>query len=89
MQVIGEVARDHHFDSDPAARTAGRFLVVRLFISPKDLLAARSRKAASRRGGKKIIYDVNAAASHITLRYTMMEDAGRVAFGLRPRSPLF
>jgi hypothetical protein len=32
---------------------------------------------------------VNAAASHITLRYTMMEEAGRVVSGLRPRSALF
>jgi len=33
--------------------------------------------------------DVNAAATHITLRHVMMEEAGRVAFGLRPRSALF
>jgi alkylation response protein AidB-like acyl-CoA dehydrogenase len=33
--------------------------------------------------------DVNAAATHIATRRLMMEDAGRVAFGLRPRTPLF
>jgi indole-3-acetate monooxygenase len=38
---------------------------------------------------EQALRDVHAAASHITLRHTMMEEAGRVAFGLRPRSPLF
>jgi alkylation response protein AidB-like acyl-CoA dehydrogenase len=38
---------------------------------------------------ERALRDVNAAASHITLRYTMMEEAGRVAFGLPPRNPLF
>jgi alkylation response protein AidB-like acyl-CoA dehydrogenase len=33
--------------------------------------------------------DINAAATHITTRRTMMEEAGRVAFGLPPRTPLF
>src|SRR5579875_796812 len=37
----------------------------------------------------RALRDVHAAASHITLRHTMMEEAGRVAFGLPPRSPLF
>jgi indole-3-acetate monooxygenase len=38
---------------------------------------------------ERALRDVNAAASHITLRYAMMEEAGRVAFGLPPRSALF
>jgi len=38
---------------------------------------------------ERALRDVHAAASRITLRQTMMEEAGRVAFGLRPRSPLF
>jgi indole-3-acetate monooxygenase len=38
---------------------------------------------------ERALRDAHAAASHITLRQTMMEEAGRVAFGLRPRSPLF
>jgi indole-3-acetate monooxygenase len=38
---------------------------------------------------ERALRDVHAAASHITLRHTMMEEAGRVAFGLPPRSPLF
>jgi len=38
---------------------------------------------------EQALRDAHAAASHITLRHTMMEEAGRVAFGLRPRSPLF
>ena len=38
---------------------------------------------------ERALRDVNAAATHITLRHVMMEEAGRVAFGLRPRSALF
>ncbi len=38
---------------------------------------------------ERALRDVNAAASHITLRHTMMEEAGRVAFGLPSRNPLF
>lgn len=38
---------------------------------------------------ERTLRDVNAAASHITLRRTMMEEAGRVAFGLPPHNPLF
>jgi alkylation response protein AidB-like acyl-CoA dehydrogenase len=38
---------------------------------------------------ERALRDVHAAASHITWRHTMMEDAGRVAFGLAPHSPLF
>lgn len=38
---------------------------------------------------ERALRDVNAAASHITLRRIMMEDAGRVAFGLPPHNPLF
>ena len=38
---------------------------------------------------ERALRDVHAAATHITLRHTMMEEAGRVAFGLPPRSPLF
>lgn len=38
---------------------------------------------------ERALRDVHAAATHITLRHTMMEEAGRVAFGVPPRSPLF
>jgi alkylation response protein AidB-like acyl-CoA dehydrogenase len=38
---------------------------------------------------ERALRDVNAAATHITVRRVMMEEAGRVAFGLRPRTPLF
>ena len=38
---------------------------------------------------ERALRDVNTAASHITLRRTMMEEAGRVAFGLPPHNPLF
>jgi hypothetical protein len=31
--------------------------------------------------------DVNSAASHSTMRYTMMESQGSLAFGLRPAEP--
>jgi len=37
---------------------------------------------------ERALRDVNAAASHITMRRTMMEEAGRVAFGLPPQTPL-
>ena len=38
---------------------------------------------------ERALRDVNAAASHITTRRVMMEEAGRVTFGLPPRTPLF
>jgi alkylation response protein AidB-like acyl-CoA dehydrogenase len=38
---------------------------------------------------ERALRDVNVAATHITTRRIMMEEAGRVAFGLRPRTPLF
>ena len=38
---------------------------------------------------ERALRDVNAAATHITTRRVMMEEAGRVAFGLSPRTPLF
>jgi alkylation response protein AidB-like acyl-CoA dehydrogenase len=38
---------------------------------------------------ERALRDVNAAATHITTRRVMMEEAGRVAFGLPPRTPLF
>jgi indole-3-acetate monooxygenase len=38
---------------------------------------------------ERALRDVNAAATHITVRRVMMEEAGRVAFGLLPRTPLF
>jgi indole-3-acetate monooxygenase len=38
---------------------------------------------------ERALRDVNAAASHITMRRIMMEEAGRVAFGLPPKTPLF
>jgi alkylation response protein AidB-like acyl-CoA dehydrogenase len=37
---------------------------------------------------ERALRDVNAAATHITMRRTMMEEAGRVAFGLPPQTPL-
>jgi len=37
---------------------------------------------------ERALRDVNAAASHITIRRIMMEEAGRVAFGLPPQTPL-
>jgi indole-3-acetate monooxygenase len=38
---------------------------------------------------ERALRDVNAAATHITTRRVMMEEAGRVAFGLLPQTPLF
>jgi len=38
---------------------------------------------------ERALRDINAAATHITTRRVMMEEAGRVAFGLPPRTPLF
>ena len=38
---------------------------------------------------ERALRDVNAAATHITTRRVMMEEAGRVAFGLPPQTPLF
>jgi len=38
---------------------------------------------------ERALRDVNAAATHMTTRRVMMEEAGRVAFGLAPRTPLF
>jgi indole-3-acetate monooxygenase len=38
---------------------------------------------------ERALRDVNAAATHIATRRVMMEEAGRVAFGLPPRTPLF
>lgn len=37
----------------------------------------------------RALRDVNAAAAHMATRRPMMEEAGRVAFGLQPRSPVF
>jgi indole-3-acetate monooxygenase len=37
----------------------------------------------------RALRDVNAAATHIATRRIMMEEAGRVAFGLPPRIPVF
>jgi indole-3-acetate monooxygenase len=37
----------------------------------------------------RALRDVNAAATHIATRRIMMEEAGRVAFGLPPRTPVF
>jgi indole-3-acetate monooxygenase len=38
---------------------------------------------------ERALRDVNAAAAHIATRRVMMEEAGRVAFGSPPRTPLF
>jgi alkylation response protein AidB-like acyl-CoA dehydrogenase len=38
---------------------------------------------------ERALRDVNAAATHLATRRIMMEEAGRVAFGLAPRTPLF
>jgi alkylation response protein AidB-like acyl-CoA dehydrogenase len=38
---------------------------------------------------ERALRDINTAATHITTRRVMMEEAGRVAFGLPPRTPLF
>jgi alkylation response protein AidB-like acyl-CoA dehydrogenase len=38
---------------------------------------------------ERALRDINTAATHITTRRIMMEEAGRVAFGLPPRTPLF
>lgn len=38
---------------------------------------------------ERALRDVNAAATHMTTRRIMMEEAGRVVFGLPPRTPLF
>jgi indole-3-acetate monooxygenase len=38
---------------------------------------------------ERALRDVNAAATHITTRRLMIEEAGRVVFGLPPRTPLF
>jgi alkylation response protein AidB-like acyl-CoA dehydrogenase len=38
---------------------------------------------------ERALRDVNAAATHITTRRVMIEEAGRVVFGLAPRTPLF
>jgi alkylation response protein AidB-like acyl-CoA dehydrogenase len=38
---------------------------------------------------ERALRDVNAAATHMATRRIMMEEAGRVAFGLAPRTPLF
>ena len=38
---------------------------------------------------ERALRDVNTAATHMAVRRLMMEDAGRVAFGLAPRTPLF
>jgi len=38
---------------------------------------------------ERALRDVNTAATHMTVRRMMMEEAGRVAFGLAPRTPLF
>jgi len=38
---------------------------------------------------EKALRDVNAAASHITLRRIFMEESGRVAFGIAPQNPFF
>jgi alkylation response protein AidB-like acyl-CoA dehydrogenase len=38
---------------------------------------------------ERALRDVNTAATHMAVRRLMMEEAGRVAFGLSPRTPLF
>lgn len=38
---------------------------------------------------ERALRDVNTAATHMAVRRLMMEDAGRVAFGMVPRTPLF
>ena len=38
---------------------------------------------------ERALRDVNAAATHMATRRVMMEEAGRVTFGLPPRTPLF
>jgi alkylation response protein AidB-like acyl-CoA dehydrogenase len=38
---------------------------------------------------ERALRDVHAGASHVTMRRTMMEDAGRVGFGLPPKFPAF
>jgi alkylation response protein AidB-like acyl-CoA dehydrogenase len=38
---------------------------------------------------ERALRDVNAAGTHMTTRRVMMEEAGRVAFGLSPKTPLF
>ena len=38
---------------------------------------------------ERALRDVNTAATHMAVRRVMMEEAGRVAFGLPPRTPLF
>ena len=38
---------------------------------------------------ERALRDVNSAATHIATRRIMMEDAGRVVFGLAPKTPLF
>jgi alkylation response protein AidB-like acyl-CoA dehydrogenase len=38
---------------------------------------------------ERALRDVNTAATHIATRRIMMEEAGRVTFGLPPRTPLF
>jgi alkylation response protein AidB-like acyl-CoA dehydrogenase len=38
---------------------------------------------------ERALRDVNTAATHMAVRRVMMEEAGRVAFGLLPRTPLF
>jgi indole-3-acetate monooxygenase len=38
---------------------------------------------------ERALRDVNTAATHMTVRRSMMEEAGRVTFGLSPRAPLF
>jgi alkylation response protein AidB-like acyl-CoA dehydrogenase len=38
---------------------------------------------------ERALRDVNTAATHMAVRRVMMEEAGRVAFGLIPRTPLF
>jgi alkylation response protein AidB-like acyl-CoA dehydrogenase len=38
---------------------------------------------------ERALRDINAASTHMTTRRVMMEEAGRVAFGLPPRTPIF
>ena len=38
---------------------------------------------------ERALRDVNTAATHMAVRRVMMEEAGRVVFGLPPRTPLF
>ena len=38
---------------------------------------------------ERALRDINTAATHLTTRRIMMEEAGRVTFGLPPRIPLF